>query len=48
MLEHGREYTSHLQAQAQAQLRDLVKRYPALIIVSATGMVAKAREDRSH
>ena len=28
MLEHGREYTSHLQAQAQAQLRDLVKRYP--------------------
>jgi small-conductance mechanosensitive channel len=28
MLEHGREYTSHLQAQAQAQLRDLAKRYP--------------------
>jgi len=28
MLEHGREYTSHLQAQAQAQLRDLVNAYP--------------------
>jgi hypothetical protein len=28
MLEHGREYTSHLQAQAQAQLRDLANRYP--------------------
>ena len=28
MLEHGREYTSHLQAQAQAQLRDLVNVYP--------------------
>jgi len=28
MVEHGREYTSHLQAQAQAELGDLVKRYP--------------------
>jgi len=28
MLEHSREYTSHLQAQAQAQLSDLVNAYP--------------------
>jgi small-conductance mechanosensitive channel len=28
MSEHGREYTSHLQAQAQAQLHDLANRYP--------------------
>ena len=28
MLEHGREYTTQFQAQAQAQLRDLVNTYP--------------------
>jgi small-conductance mechanosensitive channel len=28
MLEHGREYTSHFLAQAQAQLRELVDAYP--------------------
>ena len=28
MLEHGQEYTSHLQAQAQAELRDLMGIYP--------------------
>ena len=28
MLEHSREYTSHLQAQARAQLSDLVNAYP--------------------
>jgi small-conductance mechanosensitive channel len=28
MLEHGREYTAHLQAQAQAQLRSLGNTYP--------------------
>ena len=28
MLEHGREYTSHFQAQAQAQLRELANAYP--------------------
>ena len=28
MLEHGREYTSHFQAQAQAQLRELANKYP--------------------
>jgi small-conductance mechanosensitive channel len=28
MLDHGREYTSHLQAQAQAELHALMARYP--------------------
>jgi small-conductance mechanosensitive channel len=28
MLEHGREYSSHLQAQAQTELHDLMKSYP--------------------
>ena len=28
MLKHGQEYTSHIQAQAQAELRDVAQRYP--------------------
>jgi small-conductance mechanosensitive channel len=30
MLEHGQEYSSHLQNQAEAQLQDMMKRYPVL------------------
>lgn len=30
MLERGQQYSAHLQAQAEAELRDLVKHYPAL------------------